>query len=717
MVPYPIKESFNWMTPEFKVAKSAGRNTIRIRGIAMRSDAISRNNRKYIDEELVKAARTFYEKPVTINHDMTKKVGTVKWMEYENGCMEYIADINKQPYVDLLRNKSADIKGVSIEALYLHNMCPICGERFYTEQDYHTHMRDIEYVKNYETTEPHGIVGQALSLVLTPEEPGYTGTTIELMETSQRLSQLLEMVIKTEKEKETMAKQTKKTKVPYRIREQTEKPEDEDEDKKKKPEDVEEQEDHGCKEGEEWDGEKCVPKATEQVAVNTGEDAEGDTEPLACPTGYHLVTDDAGNQSCEPDLPPPPMDNTTATEALDVQPMEMPVAGDGATVTPSEPELSCPVGQHRDPATNLCIADDSVVEPAPNTMETVKLPTLLRLGEPFAGYSSMDDCIAKNPDKDDPAAYCASIMQKAEGEPASEVKETKDIYETQQNIRRRLAEINNVGVVRDARIAEKVNSLNRSMAGVAKQVQSINTASTKQLKEVADKLQKHVKNVEKAVSFNIVAESRKQRRATAKELNRLVKQANTIVEAFNKHVTYTRQQLSELSKPYNKLQEYVTGELGKLSTAIATADKQTKQQLSTLQQSITETSKRILPPDPKLLQEITALKELVKHVEEVATEQKTDFEKILQVANDNYTNVKEQLKSLEAWKQEKEKELAETDKHAKEASALKEALEPLTNKIDNLESKLKGEFKQKNKEIKPEDPPETDLKQDKLPYD
>ena len=43
-------------------------------------------------------------------------------------------------------------------------------------------MTNVEFMRNYETTEPHGIVGQALSLVLTPEEPGYTGTTIELME-------------------------------------------------------------------------------------------------------------------------------------------------------------------------------------------------------------------------------------------------------------------------------------------------------------------------------------------------------------------------------------------------------------------------------------------------------------------------------------------------------------------------------------------------------
>lgn len=42
----------------------------------------------------------------------------------------------------------------------------------------------------------------------------------------------------------------------------------------------------------------------------------------------------------------------------------------------------------------------------------------MQVREPFAGYKDFDDCVAKNSDKEDPKAYCASIMQKVEGEAA-----------------------------------------------------------------------------------------------------------------------------------------------------------------------------------------------------------------------------------------------------------------------------------------------------------
>ena len=659
MPPYKIRESFSWMTPEFKVATSAGKHTIRIKGVAMRSDVTSRNNRKYIDEELVKAARTFYEKPVTINHDMTKKVGTVKWMEYENGCLEYIADINKQPYVDLLRSKSADIKGVSIEALYLHNICPKCGQKFYSEEEYHNHMQNTEYLKNYETTEPHGIVGQALSLVLSPEEPGYTGTTIELMEKYQKpVSQLLETVIKTAKEKETMTQTS--SKVPYKIKEQAEiPPEDE-----KKKEDEDEDEDE---------------KKAEEIDANTGEQSEGEPEKLSCPEGYHLVTDDTGNQTCEPDLPAPPMDNPTATEAADVEPMANAPVGDGTTVTTTD-STACPIGQHRDPETGLCVADDELVEPAPNTnpaptaTETVKLPPFLRLGEPFAGYTSMDDCIAKNPDKDDPAAFCSSIMKKAEGEPASEVKETKDIYETAQTLRKRIAEIDSNGMVRDARTAGTVNKLIEANAKTYKLLQEIDNKNAKMLADTTKKIAEYAKTVEKAANFNLLTETKKQAKETTKLHNSLVKQANVIVEALNKNKKTFDTQIGEVKTSYSSLQEY------------------TKSQLTTLATSIAETNKSI-----------NTIKEQVAQFNAKVTEQKTDFETILAAADKNATEMKDTIKSLEEWKKETEQKLTETKQQEAEKNKLTEALEPLYNKFDNLEAKLHGNFKQQH-QTKTSDP-------------
>lgn len=279
-----IAEKFSWMSPEFKTVDS-GKNTIRIKGIALKGNVVSRNNRKYVDEELKKAARSWIGKPVTINHDDNRKVGNVTWMEYDDdGFLEYIADINKQPYVTMLREKSTDIKGVSVQANYLHNRCPKCGDRFYTEEDFASHMWTRHFIKTDPTREPHGLVGQALSLVLAPEEPGFPDTTIELMETKQEPSlQLLETVIKTKIEEEDyMAKISGKAAVSQEPRIPWD-----------KTKTVKEQEVHTCPDGEHWSESegKCVPNAVQEQE-----------EPLKteCPEGFHK--DEEG--VCVPDEQP-----------------------------------------------------------------------------------------------------------------------------------------------------------------------------------------------------------------------------------------------------------------------------------------------------------------------------------------------------------------------------------------------------------------------------
>jgi hypothetical protein len=205
-----IIESFEWATgPEFKVV-DAGKNTIRIKGVALKGDAISKNHRKYIVDELKRSARTWVGKPITINHDPKRIVGNLTWMEFsdESNALEYMGNINKQPYVNMLRDKSAEIRGVSVEAGYLHNVCPECKKRgvekrFYTEEEFHSHMHTEHFIKTDPTREPHGILGTALSLVLAPEEPGYADTSIQLVETAQSgLSRLVEILIKTKKEEE-----------------------------------------------------------------------------------------------------------------------------------------------------------------------------------------------------------------------------------------------------------------------------------------------------------------------------------------------------------------------------------------------------------------------------------------------------------------------------------------------------------------------------------
>lgn len=39
---------------------------------------------------------------------------------------------------------------------------------------------------------------------------------------------------------------------------------------------------------------------------------------------------------------------------------------------------------------------------------------------PFAGYRDFDDCVRKNRDKNDPEAYCATIMRQVEGDRGGE---------------------------------------------------------------------------------------------------------------------------------------------------------------------------------------------------------------------------------------------------------------------------------------------------------
>jgi len=294
-----IIESFSWLTPEAFSLEDVGQNKVRIKGVALKSNTISRNRRKYMDEELIKSARTLIGKPITINHDMGKIVGNVEWAEYENGALEYYGIVKKQPFVGLLRSRNEDIKGVSVEAAYLHNKCPICGERFYTEDSFVSHMGTSHHVKEG-ITQPHGINFTALSLVVSPEVPGVKDTTIDLMETFKPLSQLSETVTTYRQEQEEWRNKMAKvaTVTPRKritvseakkLREQQPRTDEErakahfnisdEEWDKLSPEQkqdyidklpergaAKEQEEHTCPEGEHWSDEenKCVPHKVEE---------------------------------------------------------------------------------------------------------------------------------------------------------------------------------------------------------------------------------------------------------------------------------------------------------------------------------------------------------------------------------------------------------------------------------------------------------------------
>jgi hypothetical protein len=204
-----MKESFEWVVPEFKTAAHASGRKINIKGKALFADAVSKNARHYVREEVVKAARTLVGKPITINHDPKRVVGHIVFAEEENGDMEYIGEINNPEYVAKVRDKFAldldayqakygidPIYGVSVEADYLYNRCPDCGEHFTELEHFNTHMHDVHEVHG-EFTEPRGMVMTFLSLVEDPETPGVSDTTMELWETASGMSQLLETVTNT----------------------------------------------------------------------------------------------------------------------------------------------------------------------------------------------------------------------------------------------------------------------------------------------------------------------------------------------------------------------------------------------------------------------------------------------------------------------------------------------------------------------------------------
>jgi hypothetical protein len=196
-------ESFKWLegVDSFKLEKDAGKNKIRVKAVWAKNNAVSKNQRHYIGEELKRAARTMIGKAVTVNHT-NEKIGNIIWSEYsdDDEKAECIFDIDKQPYVNMIRNKSTEVHGVSMEGNYLYNVCEICGKKFDSNEAYLNHMHNEEFVKNA-TLEPRGLVfgENALSLVLAPEEPGLD-TTLEIMESKAGFMRLCETIIRENSE-------------------------------------------------------------------------------------------------------------------------------------------------------------------------------------------------------------------------------------------------------------------------------------------------------------------------------------------------------------------------------------------------------------------------------------------------------------------------------------------------------------------------------------
>jgi len=188
-----LYEAFRWFRDDFKTTSQIG-SKIRIKGVAL-FPTVSRNNREYIEEELLRSARTLAGKPIDVNHEYDRWLaseqrgvepsfkGHVLDADYEDGYIEYVAEVNSSEYVAKLKDRDLVKNGQRTEQWYMEKWGkkPIHGVSI--SANYRYNENDATEQKT-----PLGIQFVRLSLVEDPELPGVKGTTIELMETIREKS-------------------------------------------------------------------------------------------------------------------------------------------------------------------------------------------------------------------------------------------------------------------------------------------------------------------------------------------------------------------------------------------------------------------------------------------------------------------------------------------------------------------------------------------------
>jgi len=182
-----LYEKFSWIKQDLIYAGPKG-NKAQFKGVAL-LPTISGNGKKYVTEELHRSARTLVGKPLTLNHNPNKVLGDVTWAEFENDCIEYVAETKNPEYIAKLQDRKRLTKEAYVKKW---GRDPIYGVS--VEANYRFH--DSQCVGGHCTLEPHGIIFNALSLVEDPERPGVTGTTVEIMETLNVEKRLSEMIVK-----------------------------------------------------------------------------------------------------------------------------------------------------------------------------------------------------------------------------------------------------------------------------------------------------------------------------------------------------------------------------------------------------------------------------------------------------------------------------------------------------------------------------------------
>lgn len=697
MAKHEILESFRWLPPDdMRVKKGAGKKVI-IKGRALFAGTVSRNLRKYVKEELVRAARTLVGRPVTINHDPHRIVGHVIDAEEEENAIEYVAEINKHPYVQRLLDRKSmatesyykkwmvnPISGVSVEADYRHNRCIECGESFYDQATFEAHMWEAHRIKNFKF-EPRGILMKALSLVEPPEKPGVSGTTIELMETAQGMSQLMETLtteIKNEMEYKQKMKEVAVVTPQKRIavgRTKPKKPKIKEQDEEIKPGShycEEHPDDPRCKEHK-----KAIHgEAKEQEPTQQEVPPEQTVKPpTPCPEGF----EDDGLGGCKPkDWPAVSQPSQKASAAVPAPlivpeptieppkvvappvPAPAPVTGpvieqEGQlppTAFPVEPTsppaltMPCPEGSHEEDGN--CMPDELEPTVVSDFVKEFKLPPMLKLGEPFAGYTDFDDCVAKNQDKDDPEAYCAEIKRKVEGETV------KEIYDPAR------------GYIRDARIMQSIDKVAESM-----NVQN----------QALAKLSQFVASLPKSLQQPALVESKLRARADLQNLVYMRKLGESVGKVANSIMGYQHKVAEQQTRYFAGLVRNLTECSRKSDASVATYAKQISERVFK-QKGDYETILNAL--DDKY----SEFKEHYKTLEQRVKEQEEELEKRKCPKGQHYDEEKDDCVSNEEPEEVTELRAKIEELEAEKQKSLKET-ESLATRMDNLEAGLKGQFK------------------------
>jgi hypothetical protein len=721
---FTMKESYEWVIPEFKTGDHASSKKIYIKGVALFSDTVSKNSRKYVAEELVKSARTLVGKPITINHDDTRVVGNVIFAEPNEDRLEYIGEVNDWEYVQKLRDKfdasiseeeylgkwdATPIEGVSVQADYLYNRCPECGEFFTDLGIFNSHMHELHNIRS-NLTEPRGIVHNHLSLVEDPESPGITGTTVELWETANSgMLQLLETVttIGAKLEAKTLKRAaiTSDTRLAFGRTRTKPTISEQDEEPAQEP----------CPEGQHRnDAGECVPDEVE--------------EQEECPEGQHMV-----DGECVDDEPEP------VEEQLDKGCEEGfhpdPVTGECIPNEPLQEQEECPEGQHRDIDTGECVPNvvaeqeqaecpegfhkddqgECVPDEVPKdeavaleidapsivvegvkyerTPDTVSIEELT-LGEPFADYDSFEDCVAKNSGKDDPEAYCAEIQREAE--PAAEslaLKHTMEERElkwkhSMEALRKELTSTNDVASRNTAkinllrkgtleasrnqqRIAETVNTITANLQQIASRPNLAPEVNAK-LKEIREQINASFATMTTHINDAMTAS----RADTAKRMATMESQMRAHKSTLTKQFNAEHTRVSSLFNTANARIKEIRGQIPPLAAQFKTGQDDVQKRIEAAMQRIVET---------------TAL----------VGEQKLDYERILDALEDKYqtatTPLKERIEALETENAEL------TEKQEAHDQKVKELKETHQIEKENLEAQIKPQYTAPQKSIEETD--------------